>query len=293
MAPCSAGPPPRGRHGRHIRRRLPILRAFDASATPARAEAALVPSRCPPLRRGLGGRTVGSRIRGQQTGFQKIAQVLADALLRDIAPEGSEDVRKLVVFSDSRQDAAKLSAGMRQAHHLDTVRQVLVDALRRSGQGAAAFFKQAQRQVLEPSEQVAAATFLQALPQDASIPSMGAGAAAGTLCPFTPGQTYGQAAVAILARAATAPYLLGELFRDAERQLLSAGINPGGYSKEALWTDHENRREAGEICTTGPPFRRWSAIATLRRPNKNIYPGSGISRWRPLSMWSSPRDDEA
>ena len=56
------------------------------------------------------------------TGFEKINQVLGDALLRELG-----DQRKLVVFSDSRQDAAKLSAGLEKAHYQDLVRQLLVD----------------------------------------------------------------------------------------------------------------------------------------------------------------------
>ena len=99
------------------------------------------PSRCPRCDADWGGRSIGSPIRGQRTGFQRVAQVLADALLRSIAPPGSDSTRKLVVFSDSRQDAAKLSAGMRQAHHLDAVRQTVVEALAGAGQGAAAFFR--------------------------------------------------------------------------------------------------------------------------------------------------------
>jgi hypothetical protein len=199
--------------------------------------------------------------------------VLADALLRDIAPEGAEHVRKLVVFSDSRQDAAKLSAGMRQAHHLDAVRQALVNALGRSGQGAAAFFRQAQGDALEPSEQAAATAFVQTSPQDASILSMGAGAAAAIPCPSAPGHTYAQAAAAILARAATGPYPLGELSRDTERQLLSAGINPGGYSKEALWTNHDNQEGSWRNLynwATTPPLERHGDLTPAEQ---TIYPG--------------------
>ena len=48
------------------------------------------PSRCPRCDADWAGRSVGSPIRGQRTGFQKIAQVLADALLREIAPPGQE-----------------------------------------------------------------------------------------------------------------------------------------------------------------------------------------------------------
>src|SRR5262249_43157095 len=47
-----------------------------------------------------------------------------DSLLREL-----EGARKLVLFSDSRQDAAKLSAGFEKRHYQDLVRQILVEAL--------------------------------------------------------------------------------------------------------------------------------------------------------------------
>jgi Lhr-like helicase len=224
------------------------------------------PSRCPRCDADWAGRTTSSSpIRGQRTGFQKIAQVLGDSLLRDIAPPGSADVRKLVVFSDSRQDAAKLSAGMRQAHHLDAVRQAVVDALSRCGEGPGAFFRQAQGQQLTATEQAAAAAYLQTSPQDATILSMAAGAAAAQPCPFHPGKTFAEAAAAILAQAASGPYLVGEVFRDAELQLLSSGINPGGYSKEALWTNHDDQEGSWRMLydwSPSPPAERQPADLT-------------------------------
>lgn len=199
------------------------------------------PSRCPRCDADWAGWGVGSPVRGQRTGFQKIAQILADALLREIAPAGQERSRKLVMFSDSRQDAAKLSAGMRQAHHLDVVRQAVVEALAIAGQGSRAFLQQAQGLPLTPDELTAANAFAQWSPQDALILSQGAGAAANAPCPTRPGLTNAQATAAIIA-SASGPYLVGDLFRDAERMMLTEGVNPGGYSKEALWTDHENQR---------------------------------------------------
>jgi ATP-dependent helicase YprA (DUF1998 family) len=65
-----------------------------------------------------------SPTRGMRTGFEKVSQVLGDALLREL-PGG----RKLVLFSDSRQDAAKLSAGFEKRHYQDLVRQLLLEAL--------------------------------------------------------------------------------------------------------------------------------------------------------------------
>ena len=66
---------------------------------------------------------LASPVRVMRTGFQKIAQVLSDALLRQMPQTTQQSNRKLVVFSDSRQDAAKLSAGMRFAHYRDALRQ--------------------------------------------------------------------------------------------------------------------------------------------------------------------------
>ena len=49
-----------------------------------------------------------------RTGFEKLSQVLTDGLMRQLG-----DDRKLVLFSDSRQDAAKLAAGMEKRHYQD------------------------------------------------------------------------------------------------------------------------------------------------------------------------------
>jgi DEAD/DEAH box helicase domain-containing protein len=233
-----------------------------AGARPPQPPSAF-PSKCPRCDASWTGRDVGSPIRGQRTGFQKVAQVLGDALLREIAPPGQEQNRKLVVFSDSRQDAAKLSAGMRQAHHLDAVRQAVVLALAVCGRGAAAFFRQAQGSALTAEEQDEAVAYFQSFPNEAAILSMGAGPAAALPCPSASGKTFGQAAADIVAQAATGPFLLDEVFRDAERRMLQAGINPGGYSNEALWTDHDNQRGSWRdlFDWTGPaPAPRYAGL---------------------------------
>jgi DEAD/DEAH box helicase domain-containing protein len=67
-----------------------------------------------------------SPLRAHRAAFQKSAQVVASALMREL-PEQS---RKLVLFSDSRQDAAKLAAGLEMDHHRDTVRSVMVKAFK-------------------------------------------------------------------------------------------------------------------------------------------------------------------
>ncbi|MEZ6128732.1 MAG: DEAD/DEAH box helicase [Planctomycetaceae bacterium] len=68
---------------------------------------------------------IASPIFRHRTGFQKINQVLADGLMRELNAM-SEEARKLVVFTDSRQDAAKLAAGVELDHYRDVVRQTLL-----------------------------------------------------------------------------------------------------------------------------------------------------------------------
>ncbi|TQN28599.1 uncharacterized protein DUF1998 [Haloactinospora alba] len=60
-----------------------------------------------------------SPIRTMGTGFAKTNQVLSDALHRLLTTN-------LVVFSDSRQDAARISAGLEESHHHDLVRQLVI-----------------------------------------------------------------------------------------------------------------------------------------------------------------------
>jgi len=71
-----------------------------------------------------------SPLRNHRTGFQKATQVLADGLFREMLVD-EERSRKLVIFSDSRQDASKLAAGVERDHYRDMVRTALVQAFKR------------------------------------------------------------------------------------------------------------------------------------------------------------------
>ena len=73
-----------------------------------------------------------SPLRVHRTGFQKACQVIAGALAREMPPKDhlENPSRKLVIFSDSRQDAAKLASGMEQDHYRDMVRILMLKAMR-------------------------------------------------------------------------------------------------------------------------------------------------------------------
>jgi DEAD/DEAH box helicase domain-containing protein len=84
------------------------------------------PSKCPHCGADWARRRIRSSIRDLGSGFQRIVQLLCDSVLREM-PAGPS--RKLVLFSDSRQDAAKLSTGIKLSHYLDTVRQIAFQEL--------------------------------------------------------------------------------------------------------------------------------------------------------------------
>ncbi len=82
------------------------------------------PSICPCCAVNYGKRTyLKSSIRGFRTGFSKVSQLFSKELFYQL-PEGEES-RKLVVFSDSRENAASLSNGMERSHYSDLIREAI------------------------------------------------------------------------------------------------------------------------------------------------------------------------
>lgn len=67
-------------------------------------------------------------VRRHSTGLQKITQVLADSLIRSMR-NAKETNTKVVLFSDSRQSAAKLSAGIELDHYRDVLRWAILHSL--------------------------------------------------------------------------------------------------------------------------------------------------------------------
>ena len=114
------------------------------------AETDAFPSKCPHCAadwaRRLG---VKSPIRDLGSGFQRIMQILGDSLVRAM-PDA--DGRKLVLFSDSRLDAAKLSTGIKLAHYLDTLRQAAFHAVREKGEAAIEAHIEQKRQFADATD---------------------------------------------------------------------------------------------------------------------------------------------
>lgn len=157
-----------------------------------------------------------SSIRTMRTGFEKFNQVLADALLRELG-----GVRKLVAFSDSRQDAAKLAGGLELSHYQDVVRQLMATGLHEVSQASLATFEAVEQgQDTSPSSRAAHRRFRDLHQQQAQLISDWI---RGLTTPSEEDRV--QAARKALA-AASVP--LPGLVRGVRDHLLKLGINPGG-----------------------------------------------------------------
>ncbi|MGW2203995.1 DEAD/DEAH box helicase [Streptomyces sp. NPDC001774] len=76
-------------------------------------------------------RRLRTPVRSMRTGFEKVNQVLTTGILSQLSK------RQVVVFSDSRQDAAKLAAGLGLRHYQDLLRLLLADEVAGQGDPAA------------------------------------------------------------------------------------------------------------------------------------------------------------
>lgn len=91
-----------------------------------------------------------SPLRSFRTGFAKSSQLLATELFSALRATGG--TAKSVVFSDSRQDAARAALDIERRHHQDTRRQLLVESLR-----AVAAARPSSSQLQDMEEQLALA----------------------------------------------------------------------------------------------------------------------------------------
>jgi len=93
-----------------------------------------------------------SPVRGFRTGFSKVSQIFSKELFYEL-PEKVFISRKLVVFSDSREDAAQISNGVERNHYTDLVREVVCDELRLEAFGKPELLKCIENSTEEPNNE--------------------------------------------------------------------------------------------------------------------------------------------
>ena len=222
---------------------VPVLHRVPApAAAPAPSARNDRPALCPRCEANWSKMAGAAPIRTQRTGFQKTAQVLTDALLREIAPipagnaQPVEDPRrKLVLFSDSRQDAAKLAVGVAKSHWLDAMRQVLVEGITEEARAILAFVRQVRQEALSLGDEELANRFEVSRP-DAASAIMAVQLGLGSRPSAVGGLTQQQLADQIIAQAQSGVMPIQSLEDQAQRRLLATGMNPGGVDRSVTWT---------------------------------------------------------
>lgn len=195
---------------------------------------------------------VNSPIRAMRTGFARVTQVALDALVRELEPDGE---RQMIVFSDSRQDAAVAAAGIELNHFRDLIRhfsdnllteQRSLADLMRDAAGGATLSVEEQRRLDEGITNHPRVWGAYEFGQD------------------SPG---GQALIRDfeLSQAALERRLpWDELLRFLEWRLVELGVNPGGpYPLLASWG---SGREAPWWTAYSPPSAETDAWLQLGTP---------------------------
>ncbi|WP_045520648.1 DEAD/DEAH box helicase [Neobacillus niacini] len=162
-----------------------------------------------------------SPIRGQRTGFDTIAQIMLDALMRELP---MDEKPKAVLFSDSRQDAAKLSAKIELNHYYHLLRHVVVKALNESNQGLRIYLKRLQNQPLTVEEEKVADNFWETEYDKVRL-----------LEDYFSGRrlpNQKQTEVEKIIADANKPVQLKEIWWDIEKAFIKVGINPAGPEKK-------------------------------------------------------------
>jgi Lhr-like helicase len=188
-----------------------------------------------------------SPIRMMRTGFEKVNQILADSLMRQMPTES----RKLVLFSDSRQDAAKLSAGLEKSHFTDVIRQVVIQAANGLKAKPDLYLRYLRdEEDLTPTEEDDALTYEKLFPEDADVLRQSVRRKAS-------GEVKDNAQRIL--DAATGPVPLNTLRGEVERRLLALGMNPAGPDPEfQFYTDGEKRIAWTKLVTWSDPEQpRW------------------------------------
>lgn len=112
------------------------------------ANARALPSVCPSCGADYTRRRRKSPIRAFRTGFSKVTQLLSKELFYFL----DDSNRKLVVFSDSREEAASLANGVERSHFRDLVREALYDELALEVTGGAALIEDLERDGIAASQ---------------------------------------------------------------------------------------------------------------------------------------------
>lgn len=174
-----------------------------------------------------------SPVRQMRTGFEKINQVLISELANDL----SEADRKLILFTDSRQDAAKLSSGITLRHYQDLLRTLLQETLSES-EGQERDLEVAKARVLDKT----AVGDEQWKIVKQRLESRGKAVFNELVLHWSELDELDESVVKQHVRTLTAPPTLASIRDKIAIELLAMGVNPGGPSASLQTIRSDNDR---------------------------------------------------
>ena len=201
----------------------------------------------------------GSPLRNSRTGLQKVIQILTQTLQATVEVQYE---RKTIIFSDSRQDAAKYAVGIQWSHYQDMIRLIAVETMKkqvidpslaivRNLQSSRSDFRHAIRHLREkyPDQWQLLDSIEDAFYDDKPLTSDQADqlATLGSNYPFT------------------------ALQKDCFNEFIKLGMNPGGYgdkvefSREKGRNNKEIERKWEEIC-------QWKENSVTLRDSQLLEP---------------------
>ena len=92
-----------------------------------------------------------SPIKGFRTGFSKMIQILSKELFYQL----DEDNKKMIVFSDSREEAARVANGIERSHYQDLIREMIYNELKLVIEGKPALLLDIDKNCNEPQSELA------------------------------------------------------------------------------------------------------------------------------------------
>lgn len=153
-----------------------LFRVTKGGAARTQRPGTASPYCCPACGTDYSRRTTGrkSPIRSFRTGFAKTSQLIATELFELLKATGA--AAKAVVFSDSRQEAARAALNIERRHHQDLRRHMLVELLRDQKTAAAAKptgeeLKRLAREAMDRGDTARAVELLKQLKETEELPS--------------------------------------------------------------------------------------------------------------------------
>ena len=201
---------------------------------------------------------VYSPIHDMGTGLQKVIQILTQTLQATVREQSK---RKTIIFSDSRQDAAKYAVGIQWSHYQDMIRLIAVETMKKQEKDPDLFtiIDLQKGKVNRKEARPAISRLIEKFPEMEST--------FWDLYDGLPLTTDLERQLATLRN----HYSFTALQKDCFNEFINLGMNPGGYGRkvESSWT----RDNDGQLVPhKWESLCNWAEGSAVLRPSRELEP---------------------